>query len=151
MQLYPTCTPPSKSLGRFQQLGRPLLLRLIVAWYWILQLAVAGRPYGLSSWPPPTVAPISFGGSFDTHLESATRSQEHLAPVRRLTAPRAPTTGPGPSDPPRAGGQPQRRTAPPPAPTSVRGGVAGGPPASEKHRQQPSRGSRATTVTWKRQ
>ncbi len=56
---------------------------------------MAGRPYGLSSWVPPTVAPICLVGLFDTHIECATRTQEQLAQVRRLT-----TTGqPGPPPP----------------------------------------------------
>ncbi len=82
-----------------------------------------------------------FGGSFYTHIDSATRTQEQLAQVRHLTAPRAPTTRAGPSGPPRAGGQPQRWTAPPPAPTSVLGGAAGGPPASKRRCTKSSRGS----------
>ncbi len=96
-------------------------------------------------WPKLLSSPYGgtnlFGGSFYTHIDSATRAQEQLAPVRRLTAPRAPTTRPGPSGPPRAGGQPQRRTAPPPAPTSVWGGAVGGPPASKRRRMKSSRGS----------
>ncbi len=68
-----------------------------------LRPKLLGSPYGGTN---------LFGGSFDSHIESATRSQEQLAQVCRLTAPRAPTTRPGPSGPPRAGGQPQQRTAP---------------------------------------
>ncbi len=104
------------------------------------------RPKLLSS---PYGGTNLFGGSFYTHIDSATRTQEQLTQVRRLTAPRAPTTRPGPSGPPRAGGQPQRWTPPPPAPTSVRGGAAGGPPASKRRRTKSSRCSGQTTVARK--
>ena len=78
--LYLICTQLSKSFGRFRQLGLPLLSRLLGAWYWILQHAVAGRPYGLSSWGSPTVAPISLGVRFRPTLK--------VHPVPRSKLPR---------------------------------------------------------------
>ena len=133
----PVEVPPDMRAALFQAprideelyLGHPQLLSLPVAWLWILQHAVAGRLSSLNSWVPLMVCTNLFCRpfSFSAHIDSGPRTQDQLAQVRCLTNPKGSFTKPGPSGPPWAGGQPQRRTVPPPAPTSVRGAVAEGP------------------------